>query len=237
MPMATEMSCTSCEEAISPTDTSQVFRILPRNGMMACVSRSRACLAEPPAESPSTRNSSECFGSLFVQSANFPGSAGPAVTRLRLTCVAAFVRSCAFSMANCAMRSPASGCWLSHNDSESCTKPSTSDAARRDALLHLARELRFLDLDGEDEAALVEDVFGCELDAARHEIAELAEFPYRAGDTGAQAVHVCAAFGGGNEVDVAFAHRAVRVRRPDDGVLDDVDLRLVILREDRFGRQ
>ena len=129
--MATEMSCTSCEELISPTDTSQVFRILPRNGMMACVSRSRACLAEPPAESPSTRNSSECFGSWLVQSASLPGSAGPAVTRLRLTCCAALVRSCAFSMANCAMRSPASGCWLSHSDSESCTKLSASEAASR----------------------------------------------------------------------------------------------------------
>ena len=31
------------------------FRILPRSGRIACVSRLRACLAEPPAESPSTR--------------------------------------------------------------------------------------------------------------------------------------------------------------------------------------
>ncbi len=43
--------------------SSQVFRILPRSGMMAWNSRSRACLALPPAESPSTRNSSERRGS------------------------------------------------------------------------------------------------------------------------------------------------------------------------------
>ena len=68
--------------------------------------------------------------------------------------------------------------------------------ARREALLHLAGELRLLDLDRQHEAALVEDVFGRELDAARHEIAEFAELAHRARDAGAQAVHVRAAFGG-----------------------------------------
>jgi hypothetical protein len=57
-PRATAMSCTSCEESTSLESTSHVFRILPRSGMMAWNSRSRACFAEPPAESPSTRNSS-----------------------------------------------------------------------------------------------------------------------------------------------------------------------------------
>src|SRR4030067_231374 len=37
--------------------------ILPRSGSTACVRRSRPCLAEPPAESPSTRNSSRYCGS------------------------------------------------------------------------------------------------------------------------------------------------------------------------------
>ena len=36
--------------------------------------RSRACLAEPPAESPSTRKSSQSSGSLDRQSASLPGS-------------------------------------------------------------------------------------------------------------------------------------------------------------------
>jgi hypothetical protein len=34
------------------------LRIFPRSGRIACVLRSRPCLAEPPAESPSTMNSS-----------------------------------------------------------------------------------------------------------------------------------------------------------------------------------
>ena len=40
---------------------------------MAWVARSRPCFAEPPAESPSTMNSSEFAGSFSWQSASFPG--------------------------------------------------------------------------------------------------------------------------------------------------------------------
>ena len=48
--------------------------ILPNSGSTACVERSRACLAEPPAESPSTMNSSVRLGSRTLQSASLPGS-------------------------------------------------------------------------------------------------------------------------------------------------------------------
>ena len=48
--------------------------ILPRSGSTACVLRSRPCLAEPPAESPSTTNSSARAGSRTEQSASLPGS-------------------------------------------------------------------------------------------------------------------------------------------------------------------
>ena len=50
------------------------LRILPRSGSTAWVLRSRPCLAEPPAESPSTTNSSASEGSLTEQSASLPGS-------------------------------------------------------------------------------------------------------------------------------------------------------------------
>ena len=63
-PSAIAMSCTSCDARSSAGSTSQVFRILPRSGMIAWNSRSRACFAEPPAESPSTRNSSAQLGIL-----------------------------------------------------------------------------------------------------------------------------------------------------------------------------
>ncbi len=47
--------------------------IFPRSGSTACVLRSRACFAEPPAESPSTTKISARVGSLTVQSASLPG--------------------------------------------------------------------------------------------------------------------------------------------------------------------
>src|SRR6478735_5423990 len=50
------------------------LRILPRSGSTACVARSRPCLAEPPAESPSTMKISVSDGSFTEQSASLPGS-------------------------------------------------------------------------------------------------------------------------------------------------------------------
>src|SRR3546814_16800829 len=49
------------------------LRILPRIGRIACVLRSRACLAEPPAESPWPMKLSVPAGPLAGQSASFPG--------------------------------------------------------------------------------------------------------------------------------------------------------------------
>jgi hypothetical protein len=48
--------------------------IFPRSGRIACVLRSRPCLAEPPAESPSTMKISARAGSRTEQSASLPGS-------------------------------------------------------------------------------------------------------------------------------------------------------------------
>jgi hypothetical protein len=46
---------------------------LPRNGKTACVRRSRACLADPPALSPSTMKISEPSEADELQSASLPG--------------------------------------------------------------------------------------------------------------------------------------------------------------------
>src|SRR5439155_1686599 len=53
------------------------LRIFPRSGRIAWKVRSRPCLAEPPAESPSTRYSSVSLGSVTLQSASLPGSNPP----------------------------------------------------------------------------------------------------------------------------------------------------------------
>ena len=59
--------------------------ILPNIGRMAWKRRSRPCLAEPPAESPSTMYSSLRSGSRSWQSASLPGSAEPSRAPLRMT--------------------------------------------------------------------------------------------------------------------------------------------------------
>ena len=54
--------------------TLKTFNILPLRGSIACNSLFRACLADPPALSPSTINNSVPSIFLLEQSTNFPGS-------------------------------------------------------------------------------------------------------------------------------------------------------------------
>mmetsp|Transcript_42129 Transcript_42129/g.82629 ORF Transcript_42129/g.82629 Transcript_42129/m.82629 type:complete len:200 (+) Transcript_42129:548-1147(+) len=62
-----------------------MLRILPRRGRMACVVRSRPCLADPAAESPSTMKISETDASRLAQSESFPGRTEEARMDLRRT--------------------------------------------------------------------------------------------------------------------------------------------------------
>src|ERR1700749_1493385 len=64
---------TCSEESILSKRARSTLRILPRRGRTAWFSRLRACLAEPPALSPSTMNSSDLAGSRSWQSASLPG--------------------------------------------------------------------------------------------------------------------------------------------------------------------
>src|SRR5213083_3035727 len=61
-------------ESILSNRAFSTLRILPLRGRMAWKRRSRPCLAEPPAESPSTMNSSLWAGSFSEQSASLPGN-------------------------------------------------------------------------------------------------------------------------------------------------------------------
>ena len=54
---------TSAELIILSKRARSTFKIFPFNGRIACVRLSRPCLALPPAESPSTKKSSERAGS------------------------------------------------------------------------------------------------------------------------------------------------------------------------------
>ena len=73
---------TSSDEIILSKRAFSTFKIFPLSGKIACVLRSRPCFAEPPAESPSTKNSSDKAGSFSWQSANFPGK--PAMSNVVL---------------------------------------------------------------------------------------------------------------------------------------------------------
>ncbi len=74
------------------------LRIFPRSGRTACVCRSRPCLAEPPAELPSTMKISAKDGSLTEQSASLPGSgefSSALLRRVRSRALRAAERACA----------------------------------------------------------------------------------------------------------------------------------------------
>ncbi len=66
------------------------LRILPRKDKIACVTRSRPFLAEPPAELPSTIKISHSSGLREEQSANLPGRVVISIPPLRLICSLAF---------------------------------------------------------------------------------------------------------------------------------------------------
>ena len=68
-----------------------VLRILPRSGRMAWKCRSRPCLAQPPALSPSTMYSSHLAGSRSEQSASLPGRVRLSSADLRMTRSRAFL--------------------------------------------------------------------------------------------------------------------------------------------------
>src|ERR1044072_2526261 len=73
VPSAVMSVPTSADDSILLTRAFSTFRSVPFSASIACVRRSRPCFAEPPAESPSTRNISDSAGSRSWQSASLPG--------------------------------------------------------------------------------------------------------------------------------------------------------------------
>ena len=125
-------ACTSAWISLFASDLSSrafsTLRILPRSGRIAWKRRSRPCLAEPPAESPSTRYNSHFAGSRSEQSASLPGSVRLSSALLRIT------RSRALRAASRARLEvvhfstiflPSRGFFSSHSVSASATADST----------------------------------------------------------------------------------------------------------------
>ena len=99
------------------------LRILPRIGRIAWVLGSRACRADPPAESPSTTNSSQFSGSRLEQSMSLPGRPPPPSSPLRLRARSRALRAAIRAwLAETALRAislPSAG--FASNQSPSCS--------------------------------------------------------------------------------------------------------------------
>ena len=104
------------------------FRIFPRSGRIAWNSRLRPCLAEPPAESPSTMKISHWLGSRLLQSASLPGSVMPSSAPLRMTLslAARAARRARAAKHFATMSFPSDGCSSKYCESFSLTTVSTA---------------------------------------------------------------------------------------------------------------
>ena len=106
------------------------LRILPRMGRMAWVAGSRARTADPPAESPSTMNSSRRAGSVAVQSLSLSGIPAPSnsdLARMARRASPAAIRAREALTALVATSRASAGCSSSHSASFSWVTRWTSE--------------------------------------------------------------------------------------------------------------
>ena len=208
-PMATEMSWISLLANRRSRSTSQVLSTLPRSGRMAWLSLSRPILALPPAESPSTRNTSLWAMSLLSQSVSLPGNtATPRALALLdlLAGLLARLRGLDGQLGQLlAVFDVLVQPQLQRRAHEAGHQPHR--VARVQAFLDLALELRVEHLGAQHVAGAREHVFGQQLDALGQQAVQLDEALDRVEQAVAQAAFVRAAGAGGNQVDVALAHR------------------------------
>jgi hypothetical protein len=123
---------TSCEVMILSMRARSTLRIFPLSGRIAWFLRSRPCLAEPPAESPSTRKTSFLVMSWDSQSVSLPGRTATPLPRRFSTTLPAFCRAVAALIASCAIFFPSSTFWFNHASSGSFTREAMSFTASRE---------------------------------------------------------------------------------------------------------
>ena len=115
------------------------FKIFPRNGKTAWVMRSRPVWAEPPALSPSTKNTSVFEGSFSEQSLSFPAKKFTSIAvlrRVRSRALRAASRAIAASTILPTITLACAGFSSNHSANFSPTKPST--AGRTSELTNLS---------------------------------------------------------------------------------------------------
>ena len=122
------------------------LRILPRSGSTAWNARLRPCLAEPPALSPSTMNSSDLAGSRSWQSASLPGSefmSSAPLRRVRSRALRAASRAAAASTTLPTMFLASAGCCSNQAASRSLMALSTAGRTSEETSLSLVCEENF----------------------------------------------------------------------------------------------
>ncbi len=146
VPSAVMRVAISCDEISLSNLARSTFRILPLRGNIAWNLRSRPCLAEPPAESPSTKYSSDRAGSRSWQSASFPGKPIPSSTPFRRVisrALRAASRARAASMILEVMTLASTGCSRRKVIRLSATTSSTTGRTSEETSLSLVCEENF----------------------------------------------------------------------------------------------
>ena len=134
------------DESILSKRARSTLRILPRRGRMAWLERSRPCLADPPAESPSTMKSSDFDGSFSWQSASLPGReviSSAVLRRVSSRALRAASRAAAASTIFCMMFCASRGFSSNHSDSFSPIRLSTTGRTSEETSLSFVCELNF----------------------------------------------------------------------------------------------
>ena len=146
------------------------LRILPRRGRIAWVSRFRACFAEPPAESPSTRKISVPSADARLQSVSLPGSRTRRVGVFRANARSCFrlsrssARSTTYSRSALALAGSPVRKWSKWSLTAVSSQP--RDGRGGQPILGLALEYRIADEHRQQPAGRAEDVFAGDLGGA-----------------------------------------------------------------------
>ena len=199
------------------SDACSVLSTLPRSGRIACVLRSRPCLAEPPAESPSTMNSSLLPGSVDEQSASLPGRFSRCETAVLRDTACAAARDASRALAASAMRSTICAPAVLFSSRKRLQRRADRAVDLRlrlraaEPLLGLPLELRLLHVDREHADDALADVLGGQRHALGRQVRGLDEGAHRLDDRRAKALLVRPALRGRDAVDVGADGLLVRL--------------------------
>ena len=208
-PSAVTRSASSLFSRTLAIEAFSAFSTLPRSGRIAWRVRSRPCLAEPPAESPSTMKISVAPGVLIEQSRELagqrqPGRGGALADHFLLRGAAGL----AGARGEDGARDDLLGDRLLAVQPVLERRPHLGvdrgeDLGVVQAILGLALELRLLDEDAEHGDQALAQVLGGQRHALRRQVVRLDVVADRLAEAGAEAVLVGAAGAGGDAVDVA----------------------------------